>query len=221
MKRTPENGYPTKYDRRAKVAAVLTGLSLFGGAVEAGISAPSASAKAEAASHEAVSPKEYLAQVEKKILKLQKMLHANPRTHRARTAPSIDSYIVRGPSVKNPSHHDKFAMGYYKSRKYPAFTELLVDAEANPGEKIENKPGALYMIEQLNPGTKKIDRNYVVLTVTKPSGTEVYSVSNDADPAARLVDGNGAMSYKSHPGAVAKQFNTMFSDAERVLKHSD
>ena len=222
MKRTHENGYPAKYDRRAKVAAVVTGLSLFGGAVEAGISAPSASAKPEAASHEALSPQAYLTKVEKKILSLQKMLRANPRTHHTKTAPNLSSYIVRGPSVKNPSHHDKFAMGYYKNnKKYPAFTELLVDAEANPGEKIENKPGALYMIEQLNPSTEKIDRNYVTLTVTKPGGTRVYSVSNDADPAARLVDGNGAISYKSHPGAVAKQFDTMFNDAVRVLKHSD
>lgn len=221
MKRTPENGYPAKYDRRAKVAAVLTGLSLFGGAVEAGISAPSASAKPEAAAREAMSPQEYLTKVEKRILKLQKELLANPRVHHARTSPNLISYIVRGPSVKNTSHHDKFAMGYYKTKKYPAFTELLVDAEANPGAKIENPPGALYMIEQLNPATKKIDRNFVTLTVTKPGGTKVYSVSNNADPAARLVNSDGSTTYSSHPGAVAKQFDTMLNDAERILKHTD
>ncbi|HET9850420.1 MAG TPA: hypothetical protein VFP35_02235 [Candidatus Saccharimonadales bacterium] len=221
--RSPENhNLNGHYQRRARLAALAAGLSLFGGVVEM-VRAEGALAQPEQYQLSEQTPRAFIRGIDKKLIKVGHELRASRKVKeiKGKTAnlpKGIDIYYISTPGSK-ARHYNILSVTVKDGMATPLITAIDFNANARTPARITNSPEGIIVSQVSNPSSK-FTPNTIEMFSDHGVYFEKYSASvtnfdGNHPPFGRSTSGNYEPTSSS---VVSGEFNSFIKEANQILE---
>ena len=225
-----QDSYPLteKYERRAKIAAWMVGLSMGIGAIES-VAAQAAGAGRETPEVAAQSPQEFIVNTDTRLAKLVsearsikyiRVIHGeNPLLN----APAnVDAYFVAGPGSSR-GRYNLLSFVIKKGQKYPLITAVTFDATSilnTDGNGTSS--GGMVIYQNAGKNQDKFTPDSISLQELRTDGVTTFQASTNSTNTMHqsfVKSSPNASSFSPvQSSVVARHFDSFFNSAKKIIE---